>query len=113
MNTVTVLSRLHRLVGGSSSFHSQLVRGGAASALIQVVNRLLALGLGVVLARGLGTEGYGIYAYAFALMTLLMVFADLGMPTLLMREVAANQASHDWPRLHGVVVGAFNTKLKL
>lgn len=104
MSTETVLSHIRRLVGSRSSFRGQLVRGGVGSALIQVINRLLALALGVVLARGLGAEGYGIYAYAFALMTLLMVFAELGIPTLLMREVAASQARRDWPHLRGVLV---------
>ncbi len=82
------------------------MRGGAGSALVQVINRLLALAVGIVLARGLGAEGYGVYAYAFALLTLLMVFAELGMPTLLMREVAASEACQDWPHLRGVLVRA-------
>ena len=54
---------------------SQLIRGALGSAGIQVVNRLLALVLGVVLARALGPESYGVYVYAFAIMSLLMVLA--------------------------------------
>lgn len=106
MRAKVVLSHLRRLVGSRSSLRGQLVRSGAGSALVQVLNRLLALALGVVLARGLGAEGYGIYSYAFALMTLLLVFAELGMPTLLMRVIAASQARRDWPQLRGVLVRA-------
>ncbi|MBA7669783.1 hypothetical protein ES703_77917 [subsurface metagenome] len=98
---------LFRLAGSPGSLRRQLVQGGVGSALIQMTNRLLALALGIVLARGLGAEGYGVYAYAFALLTLLMVLAELGMPTLIMREVAAMEARQDWSHLRGVLVRAF------
>ena len=106
VSTGTMLSALRRLAGSRDSLRGQLVRGGAGSALIQVVNRLLTLSLGIVLARGLGADGYGVYAYTFALLTLLLVFAELGMPTLLVREVAAGQARRDWSGLRGVLVRA-------
>lgn len=93
----------------TNSYKAQLVRGGLGSAFIQIVNRLLTLAMGIVLARGLGAEGYGVYTYAFALMGLLMVVAVLGMPMLLIREVAANEARHDWPHLRGILVRAVQT----
>jgi len=106
VNSKTVLLYLRNLMGSRSSLRGQLVRGGVGSALVQVFNLFLVMALGIVLARGLGAEGYGIYAYAFALMTLLMVFAELGMPILLLREIAASQARRDWPYLRGVLVRA-------
>lgn len=81
----------------------QLIRAGLGSAGIQAANRVLALGLGIVLARTLGAEGYGVYAFAFAMMSLLMVVAEAGVPTLLMREVAASQARAEWGLLHGIL----------
>lgn len=107
MSTEAVLLHLRRLAGSRGSLRGQLVRGGAGSALIQMINRLLALALGIVLARCLGAEGYGVYTYAFALLSLLMVFAELGMPTLLIREVAAMDARQDWTHLRGVLVRGF------
>lgn len=101
------MSFFRKLIGNRDSFRRQLVRGGVGSALIQATNRLLTLALGIVMARGLGAEGYGVYAYAFVLLTVLMVFAELGMPTLLMREVAAREARQDWSHLRGVLVRAF------
>lgn len=96
-------SRLSALIGSADSLRGQLVRGGTGSAFVQVASRLVALALGIVLARGLGAQGYGIYAYAMALMTLLMVLAELGMPYLLVREVAASEARQDWSYLRGVI----------
>jgi len=82
---------------------ARLIRGGLGSAGIQAANRLLALALGIFLARMLGVEGYGIYAYAFAIMTLLMVAAEAGVPTLLMREVAASKGRAEWGLLRGAI----------
>jgi O-antigen/teichoic acid export membrane protein len=82
---------------------ARLIRAGLGSAGIQAANRVLALALGVVLARTLGAEGYGVYTYAFAIMSLLMVVAEAGMPTLLMREMAASHGRAEWGLLRGVL----------
>ena len=106
MMAQTFISRWRDLAGSVGSLRRQLVRGGIGSALIRVINQLLSLALGIILARSLGAEGYGVYVYAFALFTVLLVFSELGMPTLLLREVAAAQALQDWSRLRGVTVRA-------
>jgi O-antigen/teichoic acid export membrane protein len=96
------ISRLFALVTGSG-FKAQLIRGGIGSAAILATSRLLALALGIILARTLGAEGYGIYAYAFAIMSLFMVAAEAGVPTLLMREVSASQGREEWALLRGAL----------
>ncbi len=83
---------------------ARLVRGGIGSAAIQAANRVISLMLGITLARSLGAEGYGIYTYAFAVMNLLMVVAEAGVPTLLMREVASCCVSEQWGRLRGGLI---------
>jgi O-antigen/teichoic acid export membrane protein len=101
MNRFLALIGIRKNEGRPVSLKSRLIQGGLGSGLIQAVNRLLALALGVALARGLGPDGYGVYAYAFAIMGLLMVVAEAGVPTLLMREVAASQARSEWGLLRG------------
>ena len=78
-------------------------RSAMGSAGVQAMGRVLALVLGVILARSLGPEGFGIYAYAFAIMGILMVAAEAGVPTLLMREVAAAEGRGDWGLLRGMI----------
>ena len=56
----------------------------------------------VVLARALGPSAYGNYAYVFAIVTLLALPSQVGIPTLLVRETAKAQAQEDWPRLKGL-----------
>lgn len=83
---------------------SGMVRRVLSSAGIQAASRALALVMGIILTRTLGPEGYGTYAYAFAIMSLLMVLAEAGVPTLLMREVAAAEGRGEWGLLRGALL---------
>jgi len=67
-------------------------------------NQVVGLALGIILARLLGAHGYGVYAYAFAIMNLLLVAADAGVPVLLMREIAISQEREEWGLLRGVLI---------
>ena len=87
----------------NNDLRAQLIRGALGGAGVQAASTALALVLGVVLARILGPDGYGIYAFAFALMSLLMVAAEVGVPTLLMREVAAAEARGQGGLLRGAL----------
>jgi O-antigen/teichoic acid export membrane protein len=82
-------------------FKAQLIRGGMGSAGILAMNRFIGLVLAIVLARALGAEGYGIYVYALAIMRLLIVASEAGVPILLMREVSARQGVEEWGLLRG------------
>ena len=63
----------------------------------------LAFACTLLLARLLGTAGFGVYSYALAWMVLLAVPALLGMDQLLIREVAASRARADWGTLRGLL----------
>lgn len=58
---------------------------------------------GLLLARGLGPDGYGIYGLAMSIIALVSVPAEFGLPQLVTREVAAARATGDWGRLSGVL----------
>jgi O-antigen/teichoic acid export membrane protein len=57
----------------------------------------------VLLARLLGTAGFGAYSYAFAWIVLLGIPAILGSDQLLVREVAAHHAKSDWGLMRGLL----------
>lgn len=92
---------LRRFVGGAG-IRAQLLRGGAGS----IVTKLFAGGLQfvitTVLARSLGAEGFGIYAFVFALLSLISVPAQFGLANLVVRETARAQANCDWGMLNGM-----------
>lgn len=74
-----------------------------ASLSLVLANTALALGLAIILARALGPEGYGIYAFAFSLVTLLALPANAGMPMLITREVARYEFREEWGRIRGLL----------
>ncbi|WP_231384372.1 flippase [Thioalkalivibrio sp. ALE23] len=80
----------------------RLLRGGAGSLAAQIAEVLLGLVLLVLLARGLGAEGLGVYAFVLALMTLLSVPTRMGLPPLIIRETARGQASGEWAPVRGM-----------
>lgn len=57
----------------------------------------------VVLARALGTTGFGAYAYAIALVALLAIPAQFGIGTLLMRFCSAYERAEQWGLLRGLL----------
>jgi len=82
---------------------TELARGAIGSVALKVSHTALSLLLSIVLARVLSPEGYGIYAFAFSVMTLIAVPVQLGMPTLLVREIARYQYAESWGLLHGLL----------
>lgn len=77
---------------------SRVVRDTGWSFGLKIASTGLSFLLMVFLARLLDAKGYGIYAYAFALVTLLALPAQAGLPNLVMRETARGIA-HKRPEL--------------
>lgn len=57
----------------------------------------------MLLARTLGPESYGTYAFVLSIITLLSLPAKAGLPTLLVRETAKNQLNKDWGLMRGLL----------
>ncbi|MEX0732970.1 MAG: flippase [Aquisalimonadaceae bacterium] len=80
-----------------------MIRGSSGSLVLKLTNTALSLILAIVLARVLGPEGYGIYAFAFSVVSLLSIPMQVGLPTLLVREVARYQLYEQWSLLRGLL----------
>ncbi|RLA50526.1 MAG: flippase [Gammaproteobacteria bacterium] len=80
----------------------QLVRGALGSIAIKVTGIMIGVALTIVLARMLGPEGYGTYAYIFAIISILAIPAQLGIPRLVIRETAKAQLKKDWCLIRGL-----------
>ena len=92
--------RRYLLGGGLGPF---LVRATAGSGAVHAAGMLLAFLVGLQLARGLGVEGYGHYGIAMAVIAVISIPGEFGLPRLVTREVAAASASKDLARLFGVI----------
>lgn len=86
----------------SKELRATLVRGGAGSVIVAGITVFFGLAVAVVLARALGTEGYGVYSYVYALVLLLVIPAQFGLPTLVLRETAKAETNQQWGLMRGV-----------
>ena len=71
---------------------STLAKETGISLFLKISQAIFSFMTTVLLARILGAEGYGIYAYAFAFVMLLSMPAQAGLPTLVIRETARGMA---------------------
>lgn len=99
---------LRRIVGGShigskgEGAGTQHLRRGGVGVLITVAALAISLLQSIVLARILGPEGYGVYAFVFAVVSVMVIPIQFGIVNLLVRETARAHAHEDWPTMLGV-----------
>lgn len=79
-----------------------LIRGVLGTGGLGVLSRGLSLLIAILLARALGAEGYGYYAFATAAVGFIAIPTQLGLPQLLTREVATYHARSEWPLMRGI-----------
>jgi O-antigen/teichoic acid export membrane protein len=70
---------------------------------IQGLNVLVALVSSVLLARLLGAEGLGAYAFCMGIAQVLVIPASLGLHQLFVREISADVAAQNWGRIRGLL----------
>ncbi|MEM7083792.1 MAG: flippase [Pseudomonadota bacterium] len=86
----------------AQSLKSILIRGALGTAGLGVFQRVLSLVTAILLARILGAEDYGYFTFAITVVGLLAVLAQLGLPQLATREIAALQTLERWSLLNGL-----------
>ena len=82
---------------------AKLAKGAAAAFAINVVGTGLSFLAQLVLARALGADGYGVFAYVTAWTALLSVLAMLGFRRTLVRFVSVYRSEEQHGLLHGVI----------
>ena len=80
----------------------QLIKSGVGSIGVKATFALLSFAISVVLARNLGAEGFGIYAFVIATIMLAAIPAMVGVPDLIVRETAKYQAHGNWTYIAGL-----------
>lgn len=90
----------------SGNLRSKLVRGSFGSLGVKGIYILTQFAVGVMLARLLGPEALGLYAFTIALVQLLVIAAQFGFPAYTVRSVALCAAQKSWLEAKGVIKGA-------
>ncbi len=57
----------------------------------EIISQVLSFFLVITLARYLGDTGLGKYSFAFSFVTIFLIIADLGLPTLITKEISRNK----------------------
>ncbi len=81
----------------------RLVKNTSGTFVIKVCSTVFSFFVSILLARLLGAEGYGTYAYVMAIITILIIPSTLGFPQLLVRDMASYNALRLWGRMHGLL----------
>jgi O-antigen/teichoic acid export membrane protein len=82
---------------------SRVARGGVTAFFVYGAGFGLTYCSQLVIARIVGVDTYGVYAYVFAWMVVLAYFSTLGFDVGLLRFVPAYEAERAWPLLQGVI----------
>jgi O-antigen/teichoic acid export membrane protein len=90
-----------------------LIRGVLGTGGVKAINALLGLALAIILARALGPEGYGNYALVWSIVSLLAIPAAMGLPTLVVREMARLAVQQRWALMRGLLMRANQIVLAL
>ena len=65
-------------------------------ALGEGIGRILTAALLIYVARVLGAEEYGMFTFAFAFVSLLVIFADFGLSPITIRELSKDKELENW-----------------
>lgn len=68
-----------------------ILKNTASYMLSSIIEGLLGFVITLIIARHLGQEGLGKYSFAFAFVAIAAIFADLGLETYMVREIARNK----------------------
>ncbi len=97
--------------GLSAVLNSELMRDAIWTLIVRLLMLLTGFASSVVLARVLGPEQFGLYAYAMAIATIATSIAGLGLPGLAVRELAILSARNDWVGFKSFLLGGFHAIL--
>ena len=89
--------------GRGSGLRAQIIRGATGVGSLKLLSLSLMLGTSILLARALGPEGFGQYAFITSLLMVVALPLDQGMRNLITREVASYDHQNQWPLFRGLL----------
>jgi O-antigen/teichoic acid export membrane protein len=86
---------------------SRLLKQASGGFLMKVIAAGLAFLISVIFARQLGAENFGIYAMTMSVITLIATVVTLGLPMLIVRQVATYSEGEQWGLLKGIIYRSY------
>lgn len=97
------ISIIKLFAGSPRGLRRQILQGGMASLIVKTLSMIFLFSISIVLARMLGPDNYGLYSSIMAVVLLLVVVAQFGMPLLLVREIAIYREKGMWSEINGIL----------
>lgn len=95
----------------SKELRNHFSRGALASLTTKVIGMGVTFLVMVIFARALGVDEFGVYAYVWGWLSLILVFSRFGFDTTVLRFVASYSTAGDWPLAKGVLKYALRISL--
>jgi O-antigen/teichoic acid export membrane protein len=84
------------------NLNQKIIRGALGAGAIKISSLGFSLILSVVLARTLGPSEFGLYSFIFAIVSILVIPAQMGLPNLVVRETACSLQEKNFARIRGI-----------
>jgi O-antigen/teichoic acid export membrane protein len=81
---------------------SEISKGSIGYLVVRGLSGALSLVTLILLTRVLGSTEYGRYTYILSVISMVVTFSQLGLPTLILRETARAQDTHQWEVVRGL-----------
>jgi O-antigen/teichoic acid export membrane protein len=101
--------RTRGIQAAKNQMQSRSARGALGTFVLTATFAGLSFVISIVLARLLGSNAYGAYAYAMAWVTFLITPALFGLDTLIVRQTAVYATQNSWPLARGILAWAGRT----
>lgn len=101
---MTRIGTLLRHFLGGEGLRAQLVRGSLRGLLVSAVAVLVGFGMQVAIARMLGVNEFGIYAWALAWINFLVMISCCGLDGLAVRRLPPYLMDGDWGKARGFLL---------
>ena len=85
-----MLKKINDFFFKNGSVKQTIVKNSFWLLVAEAISKISLVVLTIIIARYLGIEGYGQFSFAFAFVSLFAIFADFGLSTLAIREIARN-----------------------
>lgn len=98
----TLFDRVQAM-GRGEGLRAQMIRGVLGVGGLKLLSLPLTLAATILLARGLGPEGYGQYTFVMAVISILAMPFGPGLGELVTREVSKYHHAEDWSLFRGLL----------
>jgi O-antigen/teichoic acid export membrane protein len=99
-----VMARIDARLARHGKLGAALVKGAVGTAGMHFAHAAIGFVTTIFLAKMLAPAGYGMYSFVMALVALVAIPSELGIPKLAIREIAMTNARKEWGYMRGFII---------